>query len=166
MNTWKGVAHARTGATLLSWRWSAHSCLCVMDRDISQTFHVGCHGVSESQYWHGWMCETWLTTLFLDTEGLIFGLTPSAGARVHGYKYMPPQRTGVSVALARMPTKADSSWREGPATIKEMCWRIALNVCVLMCWEPTQFTAGGQTAPDNDKIARVSCQTLTVYGIY
>lgn len=37
-----------TGATLPSFRWSAHSCLCLMDRDISQTFHVGCRGVGES----------------------------------------------------------------------------------------------------------------------
>lgn len=55
VNTWKGVAHARTGATLPSFRCSAHSCLCVMDRDIfRKPFMLGAMELVR----HGWMCET------------------------------------------------------------------------------------------------------------
>lgn len=61
-----------------------------------------------------------LTSLFLDTETVIFGLTVCVGAL--GYKYMPPHSGGLGViALAGMPTKADGSRRESRATIKQMC---------------------------------------------
>lgn len=142
VTTWKGVARARTRATLPSLRWRAHFCLCVMYSDISQTFHVGCHGVGESQYLHDWVWETWLTTLFLDTEG--WYLANSEGwFRGWGLDINTCHLRGLSVC--RAGPHADQGRQfvtRGPATIKEMCWGMALNLCVLMCWAHAVHSRG------------------------
>jgi len=119
--------------TFASLKWRAHSCVGVMIKVILRTLCLAAMKlVNHSINMAGTSGPTWHLRFWILRRWYSACVCVCARA-ARGYKYMPPQRPPV-FALASLPTQADRSAR-GPAAIKQMCWRIALDqcVCVRVC---------------------------------